>query len=309
MAATDSESALEPWQWPEAVWRPIVEQVRAGRPLARGGWPDGARVAVAISFDSDHETPYLRDNAQTPGTLAAGEYGARVAVPRLLRLLAEYEVPATFFMPAVSALLHPDEVDAYMAAGHELGVHGWIHERNTLLSHDNELELTARSLDTLERLSGRRPVGIRTPSWDFSPSTLHVLRELGFRYDSSLMADDGPYELLADGSPTGLVEIPVEWIRDDAPYFAMARYAGLRPYTPPAGVLDIWKREFDGAVEEGGLFQLTMHPSVIGHRSRFSILRELLAHIRGTSGVWWATHEQVAAIAAADLGTTKGDIR
>ncbi|MEW2573896.1 hypothetical protein [Streptomyces sp. NPDC047070] len=131
---------------------------------------------------------------------------------------------------------------------------------------------------------------MRTPSWDFSPSALDVLRELGFRYDSSLMADDGPYELLADGGPTRAVENPVEWIRDDTPYFAMARCAGLRPYTPPAGVLDICQREFDGAVEEGGLFQLTMHPSLIGHRSRFSILRELLAHIRGTGGVWCATH-------------------
>ncbi|GAB6899319.1 polysaccharide deacetylase family protein [Kineosporia succinea] len=287
-------SELEPWQWPEEVWRTIVEEVRAGRSLTPAAWPGGAKVAVAISFDSDHETPLLRDNQQTPGTLSTGEYGARVAVPRLLRLLDESGVKASFFVPAVSALLHPGEIDAYTAAGHEIGVHGWIHERNTLLSYENELDLIGRSLDTLEHLSGTRPAGIRTPSWDFSPSTLTVVRELGFAYDSSLMADDEPYEILAAGEPTGLVEIPVEWIRDDAVYFGMSRYAGLRPYTPPADVLELWKREFDGAYADGGLFQLTMHPSIIGHRSRIWILRELLSYIAGHDGVWTATHQQIA---------------
>ena len=138
-------------------------------------------------------------------------------MPKILRLLAEHEVPASFFMPAVSALLHPGEVEAYVAGGHEVGVHGWIHERNMLLAREDELDLTGRALETLEKLSGVRPVGIRTPSWDFSDHTLAIIEELGLAYDSSLMADDEPYELLADGRPTGIVEIPVEWIRDDAP--------------------------------------------------------------------------------------------
>ncbi|MFJ3667139.1 polysaccharide deacetylase [Streptomyces sp. NPDC090106] len=284
----------EPWQWPERVWRDLVGRVRAGRDLTPASWPGGARVAVAISFDSDHETPALRDGHTTPGVLAAGEYGARVAVPRILRLLDEHGVPASFFVPAVSALLHPGEIADYAAAGHEVGVHGWIHERNTLLSRADERDLTLRSLDTLERLSGRRPVGIRTPSWDFSPDTLSVVRELGFLYDSSLMAADEPYELLEDGEPTGVVELPVEWIRDDAPYFAMVRYAGLRPYTPPREVLRVWQDEFDGALRDGGLFQLTLHPSISGHRSRIWLLAELLRHITASGPVWFATHEQIA---------------
>lgn len=282
------------WQWPETVWRPAVEHVRAGRSLTPASWPGGAQVAVGISFDADHETPALRDGEISPGILAAGEYGARVATPRILEVLARHEVPASFFMPAVSALLHPEEVDDYVRDGHEIGVHGWIHERNTLLAREDELELTARSLDTLERLSGRRPTGIRTPSWDFSPDTLAIIEELGFRYDSSLMADDDPYELVCDGRSTGIVELPVEWIRDDAPYFGMARYTALRPYTAPSAVLEIWKREFDVARTERGLFQLTMHPSLIGHRSRLWILDELLTHIRESGGAWFATHEQIA---------------
>jgi peptidoglycan-N-acetylglucosamine deacetylase len=285
----------QPWQWPEERWRGYVQRVRAGRSLAPSSWPRGARAAVALSFDSDHETIPLRDGETRPGKLSQGEYGSRVGAPRILQLLRKHDLRATFFMPAVSALLHPDEARGYVAAGHELGMHGWIHERNVLLEPADERELALRSLDTLEKVAGVRPVGLRTPSWDFSDHTLAIVRELGLLYDSSLMADDEPYELLADGRPTGVVEIPVEWIRDDAPYFTMERYLGLRPYTPPRSVVGIWRDEFDRAYAEGGLFQLTMHPHIIGHRSRMAVLEELVEHILGHRDVWVATHAEVAA--------------
>ncbi|WP_027928561.1 polysaccharide deacetylase family protein [Amycolatopsis thermoflava] len=285
---------LHPWQWDEPTWRGHVGRVRAGRPLRPSSWPGGARVAVALSFDSDHETPALRDGEVLPGKLAQGEYGARVGVPRILRLLERFSAPATFFMPAVSALLHDGEVKSYVDGGHEVALHGWIHERNTSLPPEAERDLAFRAADTLERLAGTRPVGIRTPSWDFSAATLAITRELGLAYDSSLMADDDCYELLADGEQTGVVELPVEWIRDDAPYFMMERFASLRPYTPPRGVLPIWRDEFDAAHAEGGLFQLTLHPHIIGHRSRMAVLTELLEHISGHD-VWFATHAQVVA--------------
>lgn len=288
------DGVQEPWQWDEPTWRGHVERVRAGAPRTPETWPGGARAAVALSFDSDHESIPLRDGETSPGKLAQGEYGARVAVPKILAMLREFEIPASFFMPAVCALLRPAEVEAYVAGGHEVAVHGWIHERNTLLDHDQELDLTGRAVDVLEKLSGSRPTGIRTPSWDFSAHTLDVIRELGLTYDSSLMADDDPYLLLSDGMQTGVLEIPVEWIRDDAPYFMMERYAGLRPYMPPRSALQIWIDEFDAAVAEGGLFQLTLHPHIIGHRSRLVVLRRLLEHVRGRDDVWFATHAQVA---------------
>ncbi|GLY85434.1 polysaccharide deacetylase family protein [Actinoallomurus iriomotensis] len=283
----------EPWQWDETTWRRHVDRVRAGRRLTPP-WPGGAKVAVALSFDSDHETIPLREGETRPGKLAQGEYGSRVAAPRILAALERHGVPATFFMPAVSALLHPEEARGYVAAGHEIAAHGWIHERNMLLDPADERMLAVRALDTLEEITGVRPVGLRTPSWDFSDATLDIIRELGLVYDSSLMADDDCYELLADGEPTGIVELPVEWIRDDAPYFMMERYGSLRPYTPPREVLRLWCDEFDAARAEGGLFQLTMHPHIIGHRSRMVVLTGLLDHIAGFDDVWFATHAQVA---------------
>jgi peptidoglycan/xylan/chitin deacetylase (PgdA/CDA1 family) len=287
-------TSVPSWQWPESEWRGHVDAVRAGRRLLPRQWPQRARAVVALSFDSDHETIPLRDGHTSPGLLAAGEYGSRAAAPRILELLARHGIPATFFMPAVSALLHPDEARGYVAAGHEIAVHGWIHERNTQLGPADEKDLIRRARDTLAEITGTQPVGIRTPSWDFSGTTLPAILDLGFRYDSSLMADDDPYEVLAHGKPTGLVEIPVDWIRDDAPYFTMDRFGSSRPYTRPRDVLEIWIDEFDAAYRAGGVFQLTMHPHVIGHRSRLVILRELLDHVLGHQDIWFATHAALA---------------
>jgi peptidoglycan/xylan/chitin deacetylase (PgdA/CDA1 family) len=284
----------EPWEWPESTWRTHVDRVRAGRSLAPPKWPGDAKVAVALSFDSDHETISLRANETSPGRLSQGEYGARVGVPRILDLLSRNNIPATFYVPAVCALLRPTEVKSYVDEGHEVGMHGWIHERNVLLNPASERDLAKRAFDTLAQTAGVPPVGIRTPSWDFSHHTLAISRELGLAYDSSLMADDDPYEILAVGEPTGMVEIPVEWIRDDAPYFTMDRFTNSRPYTAPRQVLTIWRDEFDDAYQAGGLFQLTMHPHVIGHRSRFAVLSELVDHITGHPHVWFATHADIA---------------
>jgi len=286
---------LEPWQWPDAHWRRLVEQVRAGRTLRPAAWKDGARCAVALSFDVDHETNELRDGGQSIGRMAWGQFGNRVGVPRILKLLEKHDVKATFYVPAVVALLYPDEQRRVIAAGHEIGVHGWIHELNSILPYDAERDLMFRSIDTLEKASGVRPVGMRTPSWDFSPNTLGIEKEMGLAYDSSLMADEDCYELLLHGEPTGIVELPVEWIRDDAVYFSMHRFQSLRPYTPPEGVFDVWRRELEAAHADGGVFQLTMHPHVIGYRSRIWIVEELIRHAKALGNVWFATHAEVAA--------------
>jgi len=287
-------AGMEPWQWPEEVWRRIVNRARAGRSLAPTSWPGGARCAVALSFDADHETNPLREGDESPMRISQGQYGARQGVPRIRALLAREQCPATFFYPAVSALLHPEEVRAVAAEGHEIGIHSWIHERNTTLPYAAERDLSFRAAEVLTGLAGRAPVGMRTASWDFSPNTLAIIQEMGLLYDSSLMADDDAYELLLDGEQTGVVELPPEWIRDDAVYWNMQRFSGLRPYTPPSGVEEIFKAEFDGAFAEGGLFLLTMHPHYSGHRSRIAVLERLIAHIKAAGSVWFATHEQVA---------------
>src|SRR5580765_2877693 len=272
------ESDLEPWQWPDEHWRKLVARVRAGRTLRPREWPGGVRCAVALSFDSDHETSDLREGGKSIGRLAWGQFGARVGVPRILKLLGRYGVKASFYVPAVTALLHPDEQRRIVAEGHEIGIHGWIHELNSVLPYEAERDLMLRSADVLEKTSGVRPVGLRTPSWDFSWNTLSIEAEMVLLY----------------GKPSGVIELPVEWVRDDAVYFMMNRFSALRPYTPPADVFDIFRREFEAAYDEGGLFQLTMHPHVIGYRSRIWIIEELIRLAQARPGTWFATHAEVA---------------
>jgi peptidoglycan/xylan/chitin deacetylase (PgdA/CDA1 family) len=289
------QSPPPPWTLTAPQVREIVGRVRAGQDLTPKSWPDNARVAVGLSFDLDNETGTLRDSGTSPALFSQGEYGSRAGLPRVLALLDRHRIAASFFVPAVSAILHPDSMKAIVAAGrHEVGLHGWIHERNSQLDGATERDLLMRASQTLEQITGRRPVGMRTPSWDYSPHTIQIARELGLLYDSSLMADDRPYEVLAAGQRTGIVELPVEWILDDYPYFWMDRGSTVRPTMTPEEVFSIWKAEFDVAYDERGLFILTMHPHVIGHRARMAMLDRLVTYMKSRPGVWFATHEQIA---------------
>lgn len=297
-------------QQPSAVWKwdypriaATVNKVRAGRDLTPQRWPRGGRVAVTLSFDMDAETGFLRSGYLSAQPLSRGEYGPRAGMPRILKMLEKHGVPATFFIPAVSAQLHPEAVDAILKSplGHEIGIHGWVHERITELSPEEERDLTRRAFDFWTRRLGRKPVGIRTPSWDFTSETLSLIRDLGFLYDSSLMGDDRPYEILAEGKPTGLVELPVEWILDDYTYYSYDRPSYAYHRMSDSDVLEIYRGEFDKAYEEGAMFLLTMHPFVTGHRSRLAALERLIVHMKAKTGVWFATHEQVARAAAEQL--------
>ena len=187
-------------EWSDERIEAVVNRVRAGRDLNPDAWPGGGRVAVLLSFDVDNETIWLRNNDTSIGGLSQGEYGARVALDRVLDLLDEHEVAASFFGPAVSFSLNPEMIPKIQSSGrHEIGVHGWIHETNATLPRAEEARLLDKAIERMTELMGKRPVGYRAPSWNFSESTLELLMERGFLYDSSLMADDRPYEIVANG--------------------------------------------------------------------------------------------------------------
>ncbi|HAO89701.1 MAG TPA: polysaccharide deacetylase [Gammaproteobacteria bacterium] len=290
----------EPWNWPDDYVVEQVNQVRAGRDLTPSSWPNGARVAVLLSYDVDNETVMgLRTGDISVGPLSQGQYGSRVALPRVVELMNEQDIPATYFLPAWSLKLAPEQAQLINASGlHEIAVHGWIHELNTALDGATEERLLRQAMDEIERIAGVRPVGFRAPSWNLSANTLRIVRDLGLLYESSLMHDDRPYEVLYQGEPTGIVELPVEWILDDAPLF---NPLGQR-YMNPRDVMQVWIDEFDRAWEEGTMFLLTMHPHVIGHRSRLVALEGLIEHIKSKDGVWFATHEQAARYVKAQAG-------
>jgi peptidoglycan/xylan/chitin deacetylase (PgdA/CDA1 family) len=267
--------------------------VSAGRRLKPSTWPGGARVAVALSFDVDNATATLSQGVLDYEVISRGEYGAVDGLPRVLRLLEKHQLPASFFIPAVSAALHPQMIKEIQSSNrHEIGVHGWIHERLPVLNDEREEQrLLTQAIELLTKATGKRPVGYRAPSWQFSFWTMKQVKDAGFLYDSSLMASDDAYELLLDGQPTGVIELPIERILDDFPYFGGGA-SGSNP--SQQDVFEIFKDEFDVAYEERGLYILTMHPHIMGHRSRVALLDRLVQHMKSKQSVWFATHEQVA---------------
>ena len=271
--------------------RQAVALVRAGQKLTPKAWPNGARVAVCLSFDVDNEL--LARNAPLPVPLSQGEYGATTGLPRVLDLLDRQSIPASFYIPAMSAALHPQMIqDILQRKRHEIGVHGWMHENLPAVADAaKEEQLLTQSIEYLTKATGKRPVGFRAPSWAFSQSTLDLIRKAGFLYDSSFMAMDEPYELLANGQKTGMLELPINWIADDYPYYE-PQAAGSLP--DPQLVFEVYKGEFDVAYQEHTLFILTMHPHITGHRSRIAGLDKLVVYMKSKPGVWFATLEQVA---------------
>jgi peptidoglycan/xylan/chitin deacetylase (PgdA/CDA1 family) len=276
--------------------------VSAGRRMKPKAWPNGGRVAVGLSFDVDNASASLATGDLLSESISRGEYGAVDGVPRILRLLDKHQIPASFFIPAVSHLLHPQMIPAILAGGrHEVGVHGWVHEHLPSVNDASaEQDMLNRAIETLTKAIGKKPVGYRAPSWQFSPFTMQQVKGAGFLYDSSLMASDDAYEILLDGQPTGVVELPIERIVDDFPYFGGATNGGL---PSPDLVEAVFQSEFDVAYDEGGLFILTMHPHITGHRSRIAGLEKLILHMKSKPGVWFATHEQIARYVKTSAGT------
>lgn len=270
--------------------RAIVDRVGKGRSLQPESWPGGARVAVLLSFDADDETVELRSGGKSINVISDLQYG-RIGLERIVKLLDRQQIPASFFIPGISLALDPQKAILINRSGrHEIAVHGWIHENPASLSRAQEKAALERSIRTIEELAGYTPVGYRAPSWNFSEHTVDILRELNLLYDSSLMSDDSPFEILRNGEPTGLIELPVSWIPDDASYL-LPRSAGA---ISPRDWLTILKDDFDVAYREETMFLLTMHPDIIGRRSAIVVLEELIDYIKSKPDVWFATHRETA---------------
>jgi len=290
-------------KWTDDELKRAVARMRAGRNLTPKSWPGGRKVAVCLSWDMDNESFLLAAGNTEPIALSSGEYGAAQALPRIMELYDRYQIPGTFYIPAVTGLLYPQMVqELKRRPQHEIGIHGWIHENLVTLNDRAEEErLLERSLEFWTETLGYKPVGFRAPFWGFSPYTLDLLRKAGFEYDSSAMAMDEPYEIVSNGEPTGLVELPVSWHLDDAPYYAMPR--GSLPSATLA--FEVYRDEFDRAYEEGSLFMLTMHPMISGQRSRIMHLDRLISYMISRGDVWFATARDIAGYVRQQSGLSR----
>ena len=282
----------------------------AHEPAVFGGWPGGAEVTVALTFDVDAEAPWLSEGPEYERRLTVrsqGAFGPERGLARILDLLAARGVPATFYVPGHTADHYPEAITAILAGGHEIGHHGYLHRGTDGLDAAAQRAELEQGLAALGR-HGIRPAGYRSPGWELSPATLAALGELGFSYDASLMADDRPYWLgpgtgpgPADGPGRGagrLLELPGHWSLCDWPYFGYTAYHGGL-LADPAAVERTWLEEFESARQDHRAVTYTMHPEAIGRGYLVRMLDRVIAGMQHRGRAWFATHAQIAALAAA----------
>lgn len=261
--------------------------------VADWNWPRG-QAAVSLSFDVDAEAGWLGEGEEYRRRLtilSEGRYGVVRGMPRILDLLARFELPATFFVPGHTADTHPGLVETILQGGHEVAHHGHLHVRSDKASAEVQRYEITEGLAALERAGAPRPVGYRSTSWELTPETFDLLLEFGFDYDSSCMGDDRPYVEHWQGR--SLLELPVHWSLDDWPRFGWNIDAGGNQ-SAPAELYSSWLADYQLAVAERRHITFTMHPEVIGRGQRFVELERFVEKI-AADDVWFATLADVAA--------------
>jgi peptidoglycan/xylan/chitin deacetylase (PgdA/CDA1 family) len=257
---------------------------------------DAPRLSVAITVDHDAISDSIR-RGDSPVKFSHAEFGPRVGAKRILELLGRREIPATWFVPGHTLTTFTGDTDAILGGGHELACHGWFHEDFAELSADEQREVLRRSVEAVRAVTGAAPAGFRAPYWSLGATTLDLVEAVGFRYDSSLMANDySPYRVrhgdrhsIIDGTRWGrrgsLVEAPVYWAMDDWPHFEPG--PGRSGLAAPSAVLEIWTEELRYAHEHapGGLVMITVHPECIGRGHRMAMLERFIDAAEARDGV------------------------
>jgi peptidoglycan-N-acetylglucosamine deacetylase len=264
------------------------------QPAPRFQWPHANKCCVMVCFDVDGETTALSADPDLKNrltTYSQTTYGPSIGVPRLLGLLKHLQVPATFFVPGFIAEHHPRMVDAIVADGHEVGLHGYLHEKLITLKQEQEEEILERCIQILSRITGQRPIGYRAPWFELNPWTPDLLLKYEVQYCASMMGDDVPYT-----HPNGLIEIPGQWMLEDWEQFAFNADPawGFIPENCEK-VFDLWWQEFAAMYDYGCCFVLTLHPWLSGRPSRVRLLERLVRSIQQKERVWFASGRQIAA--------------
>ncbi|WP_288904257.1 polysaccharide deacetylase [uncultured Sneathiella sp.] len=249
---------------------------------------------VCLSFDFDAVSSWIVKGRTTPTLMSRGEFGA-VGAPRILDLLREYNIKSSWFIPGVTLYSYPEICEKIAAGGHEIGHHGWSHIPPASLSREEEREQLILGNEAIQKLTGQKARGYRSPSWDLSAHSVELLLEEGFQYDSSMMGNDyAPYPVRRGdrvhqdarvdfGPPTELIEMPISWSTDDFPHFEYVRnknsvLPGLRS---TSDVLENWLGDFDYLQQklDWGILTYTYHPFCIGRGHRMLMLEKLIVKL------------------------------
>ncbi len=268
-------------------------------------WPNGARCAVALTFDMDADSILHLAHHTTADTRVAGmsalRYGPEVAMPRLLEMYRRHGIKQTFFLPGWCMERYPATVEAVMKAGHEIAHHSYLHEHPNELTPEEERYWFERALDVIVKMTGAKPKGYRAATYKFSRHTLDILLEHGFDYDASLFGDDVPYILKsAKGAKGDVVELPSHYGLDDWPHYQVSRdFNYIMALKAPSQALQVFIDEFDAAWEHGGMWISVWHPFLSGRLARAHAIDKLLDHMQRKGKVWFARLDEIAAHARA----------
>ncbi len=278
-------------------------------------------IQIAFGVDVDAVAGMLGSygGEDSPCDISRGLFAGEVGAPRLLRLFGKYALPSTWFVPGHSLETFPDLTRMIVDAGHEIGVHGYSHENPIAMTREQETAILDRSIELIEKASGRRPTGYVAPWWEFSPITNEILLERGIKYDHSLMHDDfEPYYVrvgdswtkidytkpaeawmkpLVRGEETDLVEIPANWYLDDLPPMMFIKASpNSHGFVNPRDIEQMWRDQFDWVYAEmdQAVFTMTIHPDVSGRPQVLLMLERLIQYFNSHEGVSWHTFDQIA---------------
>ncbi|AMO59091.1 polysaccharide deacetylase [Mycolicibacterium phlei] len=267
-------------------------------------WHHGAAAVATLTFDVDAETPILAQGRHFAGhvsTMSHQSYGPDVGVPRILDMLDELDVPATFFIPGWVAEHRPGLAKTIADRGHEVAHHSYSHRSPVTMTPQEERVDFLRAMDIFAA-QGIEIRGHRAALWGASRQTPDLVAECGLLYDSSLMGDDRPYRIPTDRSP--VVELPVHWSLDDWEQYAYLPDPHIGSVIEsPAKVVEMWRAELNGMRRYRCLFNLCMHPFLSGRPGRIMALRSLIEYAKECGDVHFARCRDVAEAAAADPAT------
>ena len=263
--------------------------------LERPQWPENKKCSAMITINLNAELFWLQLDPtckDMPKTLSLGQYGMTRGVDRILEILDERKIRATFFTPGWVAEQYPDKVKAIVEQGHEIAALGYHHEHMALLTEEEQDEAMKKSIHAIENVCH-----VRSPEGELTLDTLRIAKENGLLYSSNLCDDDRPY--WKNVGSDEILEIPIHWVNYDLPYFAFNYHpafpAGQGRIANYTGVLNNWKDEFYGCHEYGLCYVLQLDPAAIGAPGRIGLLEELLDYIDEFDGVWWATGKEMYA--------------
>jgi len=289
-----------------AVASPASPSAIAGQPVPAatsatpgGFWPDGARLAISISlmFEAGGQpisgaggplSEPIRPGFPDQPTNAFFDYGINEGIPRALDLFDKHDIKVTSFMIGKAIEKNPNLAREIVRRGHEAAAHGPTWSPSYDLPRDEEKAFIEASVDTIQRITGQRPVG-----WNayWLRNSIHIsetLQDLGFLYSIDEPSRDEPFIIPVRGRDFAMVPYTIH-MND-----FLFPFQGYDPLGHEQALRD----EFDQLYAEGArrrrMMVIGMHDRVSGHANRIRQLDRFLTYAKTHDDVWFARKDEIA---------------